>query len=240
MATIIPAVLPKNYEDLKNHIALVRGVSSMVQIDICDGIFVKNITWPFLVRAEESESFLENSLDEHFKRIMNEEEGMPFWEDIDFELDLMVVDAVENFDIYTKLGPKRIIFHIEAVGDLDNFKNFLEGIDNYIRDSIEIGLAINTTSNIESIFSLISFVDFVQVMGVEHVGFQGEDFDDKCIDHIKTLRGKFPELEISVDGAVSMDTAPLLTQAGATRLVVGSAIFNSNDIIGTIEELKQM
>jgi ribulose-phosphate 3-epimerase len=240
MATIIPAVLPKNYEDLKNHIALVRGVSSMVQIDICDGIFVKNITWPFLVRAEETESFLENSLDEHFKRILNEEEGMPFWEDIDFELDLMVVDAVENFDIYTKLGPKRIIFHIEAVGDLDNFKNFLEGIDNYIRDSIEIGLAINTTSNIESIFSLISFVDFVQVMGIEHVGFQGEDFDDKCIDHIKTLREKFPELEISVDGAVGMNTAPLLTQAGATRLVVGSAIFNSNDIIGTIEELKQM
>ena len=48
MTEIIPAILPKNYEDLKNEIALVRGVVPLVQVDICDGIFVKNKTWPFL------------------------------------------------------------------------------------------------------------------------------------------------------------------------------------------------
>ena len=37
MIEIIPAILPKNYEDLKDKIALVRGVVPLVQIDICDG-----------------------------------------------------------------------------------------------------------------------------------------------------------------------------------------------------------
>ncbi|KKP76359.1 MAG: hypothetical protein UR72_C0002G0005 [Parcubacteria group bacterium GW2011_GWC1_35_21] len=125
MIEIIPAILPKNYEDLKNKIALVRGIVPVVQIDICDGIFVPSKTWPFSTGGAE---------DYNFHRILNEEEGMPFWEDIDFEFDLMVVDAVKNFDLYTKLGAKNIIFHLEAVGDLKEFKNFLEGIDMYIRE----------------------------------------------------------------------------------------------------------
>ena len=96
MADIIPAILPKNYEDLKNKIALVRGVVPIVQVDICDGIFVKTATWPFSSRAKSRNEveFLNNDLDEHFRRILNEEEGLPFWEDIDFELDLMVANAV--------------------------------------------------------------------------------------------------------------------------------------------------
>ena len=49
---------------------------------------------------------------------------MPFWQDVDYELDLMVSDAVQNFDLYSKLSPKRIIFHIEAVGDLEEFKKY--------------------------------------------------------------------------------------------------------------------
>jgi ribulose-phosphate 3-epimerase len=239
MVEIIPAVLPKNYEDLKNKVALVRGIVSIVQVDICDGIFVRNITWPFLSKGDE-ESFLENSLDEHFRRILNEEEGMPFWEDIDFELDLMVANAVENFDIYTKLGPKRIIFHLEAVGNLEEFHHFLEGIDLYIRDIIQIGVAISPNLPVEQIFPLINNVDFVQVMGIDREGMQGEDFDEHCLEQIKNLKEKFPDLIISVDGGVNFKTAPLLLSAGADRLVIGSAIFNTDDIINTVEKFRNL
>src|SRR4051812_21204554 len=103
MAEIVPAILEKNYEGLKNKISLVRGVVPIAQVDICDGVFAPNITWPFLSAGEGvGEEFLQNDFDEHFRRILNEDEGMPFWEDIDFELDLMVVNAVENFDTYLK------------------------------------------------------------------------------------------------------------------------------------------
>lgn len=239
MIDIVPAVLSKNYEDLKNKIALVRGVAPIVQVDFCDGVFVKSLTWPFLGRADE-ESFLDNSFDEHFHRILNEEEGMPFWEDIDFELDLMVMNAVENFDIYTKLGPKRIVFHLEAVGDTEEFQHFLEGIDNYVRDVMQIGVAISPNTPIQNIYPIVPVVDFVQVMGIDHEGIQGEEFDPKCLEHIKNLKEKFPDIVICVDGGVNFETAPEIIDAGAERLVIGSAIFNTDDIISTIEEFRTL
>ncbi len=239
MTEIIPAILPKNYEDLKNKIALVRGVSTMAQIDICDGVFVKSLTWPFNAPDRE-EGITSQNLDYHFLNILNEQEGMPFWEDLEFELDLMVSDAVENFDIYTKLGPRSIIFHIEAVGDLDSFKDFLEGIDMYIRDSIKIGVAINPSTPVENIFPMIDNIDFVQCMGIDKIGYQGEPFAEESIDHIKTLKERFPDLVISVDGGVNLETGARLVDAGADRLVAGSAIFNTDDIIGAIENFRSL
>ena len=233
MIDIIPAILPKNYEDLKNKVALVRGIVPVVQIDICDGIFVKTVSWPFLSRGNSRD-------DEHFNNIINEKEGMPFWEDIDFELDLMVADAIENFDIYTKLGPKRIIFHLEAVGDLNEFEDFIEGMDVYIRDAIEIGIAIDIKTPVEKIFPLVNHVDFVQTMGIAEIGFQGQEFDEKVLEQIKTLKEKYSDLIISVDGGVNFDTAQELGDAGVDRLVVGSTIFKSEDIRETINELENV
>ncbi len=239
MAEILPAILPKNYDDLKNKISLMHGIVDFVQIDLCDGIFVKSTTWPFLGKANNTE-FLDNDLDLHFRRIVNEEEGMPCWDSLDFELDLMVHDAVQNFDIYTKLGPKRVIFHMGAVGDIEEFKNFLEGIDSYIKDAIQIGVAVNPRERVEEVFPLVPFVDCVQVMGIDYEGAQGEDFDPKCLDQIKKLKEKFPGIIISVDGSVNFETAQSLIDAGADRLIIGSAIFNSEDVIDAIERFRSL
>ncbi len=228
---IIPAILVKDYEEMKNKIALVRGMVPVVQIDICDGIFVPSKTWPFATGGAN---------DIYFQKILQEEIGMPFWEELDFELDLLVSDAVENFDIYTKLGPKKIIFHLEAVGDKIEFKDFIEGLDSYVRDSIQIGVSINPTTPVEEIFPFVNIVDFVQLMGIDVIGFQNQEFDSKVLEHIKTLKEKYPDLKVSVDGGVNKNTAPLLREAGADAIVSGSAIFNSGDIIGTIEEFQNL
>ena len=239
MIEIIPAVLPKNYEDLKNKIAMVRGIVPVVQVDICDGVFTKSMTWPFEA-PDKDKGIASAALDRHFEGILNEEEGMPFWEDVDFELDLMVHDAVENFDIYTKLGPKRIFFHLEAVGDLTEFKEFLQGIDVYTRDMIEIGVALNPSTPLEDLYPLVNDVDCVQFMGSDEIGYQGIELDERVPERIKELREKYPDLPISVDIGVNRATAPKLAEAGVTKLVAGSAIFNSGDIIGTIEDFRNL
>ena len=231
MVEIIPAILPKNYEDLKDKISLVRGFTPYVQIDICDGIFVQNKTWPFTSG---------NDLDTHFRKILNEEEGLPFWEDIEFELDLMTIDAVENFDIYTKLGISRIVFHLLKNQKIEEFRDFLEGIDTYLKDNIEIGVALELNQDVPNIFPLINCVDFVQIMGIEKIGFQGQDFSKKCIEYIKILKERFPDLIISIDGGVDLETASLLVHEGVDRLVIGSAIFNKEDVLGTIEEFRNL
>jgi len=238
MTEIIPAILSKNYDDLKNKISLVRKIVPIVQVDICDGIFAPNLTWPF--QGTGSEGISNASLDAHFVKILSEEEGMPFWEDIDFELDLMVHDAVQNFDIYTKLSPKRIFFHLEAVGDLRDFKDFLEGIDVYVRDSIQIGVAIKPSTPLEQIFSIANNIDCVQFMGNDKISFGGVSLDERVYAKVRELREKYFDMPISVDIGVNENTAPLLVEAGATRLVAGSAIYNADDIIDTIEKFQNL
>ncbi len=237
MIEIIPAIMPQNYEDLKNKLASVRGLVNTVQIDLMDGRFTRGITWPFSKHDAEEGVF---SSDPYFLSIMNEREGLPFWEDVDFELDLMVKNAADNLDFFFRLGPKRLVFHIEAEENAQELLEFIEGIDLYIRDNIEIGVAINPTTPIENIFPLLNVIDFVQCMGIENIGFQGEPFDERVFDHIKRLRSEHEGIIISVDGGVNFDTAPRLMDAGVDRLVIGSAIFRSGNIHGAIEELKNL
>jgi ribulose-phosphate 3-epimerase len=230
MATeIIPAILAKDFQELRERIARVTSVATTVQIDMCDGKFVDSVSWPMNPHDEATT-----------EAILNEEEGLPFWDSLDFEFDLMVLNAHEQFEFFVRLGARRIIFHIEAERDTTKFKEFLEGLDMYTRENVQIGIALNTTTSIDAIKPVISHVDFVQCMGIEHIGHQGEPFDDRVLSQIASLRELYPELIISVDGSVTLDTAPKLVEAGANRLVVGSFLMNSYDIRETIRELENL
>jgi ribulose-phosphate 3-epimerase len=228
MTEVIPAVLAKDINDLRQKIANVVNVSHIVQIDMCDGKFVSSSSWPMQRGDMESTTI-----------ILDEEEGMPYWENLDFEFDLMVKDAIKQFDFFVRLGAKRIIFHLEAE-DEKELKDFIDSIDLYTRENLDIGIAINTTTPIEKLFPFINSIDFVQCMGIEHIGFQGEAFDTRVLSQIKELKNKYPDLIISVDGSVNEDTAPLLVEAGASRLVVGSALMRSFDVKETIKELENL
>ncbi|MFA6520621.1 MAG: hypothetical protein WCT44_03385 [Candidatus Paceibacterota bacterium] len=232
MTEIIASVLPfRTYEELKNKIASLRGVVSTIQIDLCDGVYVPSQTWPFTSGGFD---------DYDFQKIMNEEQGVPFWEEFDFELDLMVADAVENFDIYMKLGAKRMIFHLEAMPNLEDFRNFLEGIDLYIRDNIEFGIAFKPSTPLDNIYPLVPFVDFVQCMGNDKIGVSGISLDEKTYGVVESIREKYSDLPIEVDIGITEQTAPLLVEAGATKLVTGSVLFNSYDKIGFVERFRNL
>lgn len=232
MIEVIASVLPfRTYEELKNKIGSLRGIVSTIQIDFCDGVFAPNQTWPFTTGGFD---------DYDFRKIIQEEQGLPFWDEFDFEFDLMVANAVENFDIYMKLGPKRMIFHLEAMGNLEDFRNFLEGIDLYTRDNVQIGLAFKPSMLLENVFPLIAFVDFIQCMGNDKISVSGTSLDEKIYDKIKLLRKKYPELPIEIDIGVNEQTAPLLVEAGATKLVTGSALSGSYDKMELVERFQNL
>ncbi|MCE9548815.1 hypothetical protein K8Q98_00205 [Candidatus Nomurabacteria bacterium] len=231
MRSITPAILEKKISEIKNKLTTLSGRVKCVHLDIEDGIFVPNQTWPFASGGFE---------DADFQRIMNEEEGLPFWQEFDFELDLMVMNAVEDFDIYMKLGPKRIIFHLGAQKNIEDFKHFLEGLDMYIRDSVEIGLAFKPSDDLAVVSDLANKVDFLHVMGSDKVGFQGESFSEKALENIKFLRKNLPGVVMSVDIGINMEDAQMILDAGADRLVIGSSIWKSEDPIGALEYFQSL
>lgn len=228
MTEITPAILVSDSSELDEKLSKFVNITNLVQIDICDGKFVPVISWPMGARDQHS-----------IQSILEEDEGLPYWNSLDFEFDLMVLNAHKQFDFFARLGAKRIVFHLEAEAE-ESFKEFLESLDPYFKDNIEIGIAINTTTDICRLDPFINYVDFVQFMGIKRIGFQGEPFDERVLDQIKELRLKYPEIKISVDGSVNENTAPLLVLAGVDRLVIGSALLQSFDIRETLRKFESL
>lgn len=219
---IIPAILPRDWKEIEEKAALVSGLAPKVQIDICDGKYVPSVTWPYKKR------------DENYDAILREEKGMPEWESIDYEFDLMIKDPVEN-DIrnWLSAGAARIVLHADSSPDLMPCMNVTHGL-------AEIGLALNIQTPIEVIEKYKEKISYVQLMGITKVGFQGQAFDQRVLIKIKEIKARYPEMIVQIDGGVSFATADQLSEAGADRLVVGSALFESDNVVDTYRKLERI
>lgn len=219
---IIPAILPKDFNEIEEKIALVTGLAPTVQIDICDGKFVPNTTWPYKKR------------DENFEAIVREDEGMPSWEDIDYEFDLMVKDPTpDEARQWLSAGAKRIVLHAESSLDLMPVIAVLDGL-------CEVGLALNIQTPLDIIEKYKNKISYIQFMGITKVGFQGQAFDPRVLEKIKKSKEMYPDLPVQIDGGVSLATAVELADAGADRLVAGSVLFGSDNIVDTYRKLGKL
>lgn len=218
---IIPAILVNDFEALSDDIELVRGFAKTVQIDVCDGQFVPNATWPY------------RKHDDNFENIVNEAEGMPGWQDLNFEIDLMANNPDDKVENWVQAGASRIILHAEVKGDLAGAVKSLEG-------RVEVGLALNQETPVEAITPYRESIQFVQLMGIDRIGFQHQPFDEKVIGKIREVRLKYPGLPVSIDGGVSLENAQTLMSAGADRLVVGSAIFSAENPVDALEAFRHI
>jgi ribulose-phosphate 3-epimerase len=221
---LIPACMPKDFEEIRETTPLVLEKVKTIQLDLMDGKYVPEKTWPFFHKKD---YLLED--------MKQGREGFPFWDKINYELDLMVERPELNIDTWLSLGASRVIFHYASVHDWDVIKN----INSVVRDFTEIGLAITIHDNLEDIFPLIEekAIDFVQIMGIARIGFQGEHFDERSLDIIRILKEKYPDLILSIDGGVSENTISLLRDAGVDRFVSGSGVFGHGIAEENIEYL---
>jgi ribulose-phosphate 3-epimerase len=217
---IIPAILPKNFKELEEKTEAINGIASLVQVDICDGKYVPTITWPYWKQ------------DPDFEAILKEERGMPFWETVNYEFDLMIENPTEDdARKWLSAGAERMVLHLGSSKDLNPVIDVLNGL-------VEVGIAVSSADNIEDLAKYINKIQFVQIMGIRKPGFQGSRFENATFDIIKKVKELYPDITIQIDGGVSMDNAEELKNAGVARLVAGSAIFNSDDIVDSLEQFR--
>ncbi len=223
MADIIPAILSTSWRTIHDDLDMVAGRVHTVQIDICDGVYVHSKTWPYVT----------GTADINFDALLNQEVGLPHWEELDFQFDLMVKDVLKKMPDFVSIGASSIVVHRGSISDeeLDNLLNEYGSHTPTMSDfGIRIGLAYPPEKDIAlDIAQYRNRIDFVQVMGIEKIGFQGQPLSPKAIEAVREVRSRFPDLEISVDGGVTTEGARALIDAGADALVVGSAIFGEHD-----------
>jgi len=207
---IIPAIIPRTLHDMEEKLSSLRGAAQTIQIDITDGVFAGKPSWP-------------HGDEEEFKRMMEETDGLPFWQDFSFEVDLMIERADKKVEDFLRVGFSRAVFHFGAVDDMHKALSVVHNYD------AEAGIALLPSESPELLAEYKGEFDFVQVMGIGKIGFQGATFDERALHTIRAVREMFPDIMISVDGGVSERTATALKEAGADRLVAGSAIFHTDD-----------
>lgn len=209
---VVPAIIPRNKELMLEEIKKVSGFAKLIQIDISDGEFTPFKTWPF------------NGQDvDYFAKLKTEEEGLPLWDDIEYEFHLMVQDPEEYIEGFIHAGASGIIVQVEAINNFQKIKDLCK------ENEVSLGLAIKPKTDLDKLTKYIDEIDFVQVMGSDLLGKHGVKLEEKAVEKIKELQKLYPEKTISVDIGVGESTEDELVNAGADKLVSGSYILDSEN-----------
>ena len=233
MHLIVPAVLPSSREDFDEKLELLTHIPSVsrIQIDVVDSHFATPISWPYSAPRE-----LQNRVERG--------EMLPFLNRLSYEIDLMCVDAEQAADAWLALGATRLTFHAEGISNLSNFfasmrRRYGSG-DGFAPGLISFGLAVNVANDLVLVESCLSEIEYVQFMGIAHIGKQGQSFDRRTLERVRTFHSLHPEFPIQVDGGVSLDNAQQLIASGVSDLIVGSAILRATNPSATFLAFKEL
>jgi len=229
---IIPALLPEDFAHLEEEIHLVEKAiktsAGFVQIDVVDGKFAPTKTWPYNKKDQEK-----------WNLIKSQKNGLPAWENVDFEIDLMLENQLEEAKNWISAGAKRLIFHIE--GFTDELNSTMDEILKLKTDfAIEIVLSLNPSTDEGLLDPYLEKIDGVQFMGNDKIGYHGVKLDESILPKIKKLRQKMPNLPIGIDIGVKEETIGLLAKAGVTRFSSGSAILGAENPKEAIQDFLEI
>lgn len=213
---IVPEILSHSFEEVTTNLSRLDGLSTLVQIDLCDGIFGREKSW-----------------------LPEGNEKLP--SDFFYEFDLMIDDWRTYLPRCVALGAKRIVAHVDTFRskDMEEFIGMING------HSIELGISVSNDKTVDFHADKVRQAReiyphvFIQIMGVKKVGEQGQFFDEDTIERIKYLKSQFGDLAIQVDGGLKPDTLKRVGQAGMETAIVGSYIFGHEDATSALENLNK-
>jgi len=95
---------------------------------------------------------------------------------------------------------------------------------------MRVGVGVKPGTSVDTVLEWVdsSLVDMVLIMTVEP-GFGGQKFMVDMMSKVRTLREKYPRLDIEVDGGVGPGTIDQCASAGANMIVSGTAVVKSED-----------
>ncbi len=221
MAEIIPSIIGKNFTEVASKMAQINDLVKWIHFDVVDGKFAKPASWP--ARHSYASGVAGGAIDDI----------ATIGSKVKIEAHLMIEAPEEVLPLWLEVAD-RVIVHYEAT---HNLTEILDVIGLRVN---EAGVALLMSTDLDVLTPHIEKIDVVQLMTIDEIGEYGHSFSSRALERIRALRSKFPNVKISVDGGINIETGKQAIEAGADQLVVGSAIWEASDLAKVIEEFKKL
>ncbi|MBW8325065.1 MAG: ribulose-phosphate 3-epimerase [Prolixibacteraceae bacterium] len=215
MRLVAPSILAANFNRLGDDIEMInRSEADFVHCDVMDGVFVPNISFGIpVVQAVKSVS--KKPLDVH----------------------LMIVNPEKYIEDFYRAGASILTVHYEACPHLHRVIQQIKGC------GIKASVCLNPHTPVALLEDIIEELDMVLLMSV-NPGFGGQKFIENTYRKATQLKElivkRNAQTLIEVDGGVNFEIGQRLYSYGVDILVAGSFVFNSENPVETIANLKQL
>ena len=180
---------------IKNRLEFIKKINDYdidyIHIDVMDNTFTNNVVYS-IEEINEINKISNKKLDIH----------------------LMVNDPIKYINNFNNMNIEYIIFHVEIDKDINNLINTVHGM------GYKCGLAINPNTNIDVLEQYINNIDLILVMSVMP-GYGGQLFINSIYNKLESLRNKYKNITISVDGGINQDNIYKLSSL-VDMVVIGS------------------
>ena len=202
------SILSADFSRLGEQVREAEGAGAdMIHIDVMDGHFVPNITvGPMVVHAVRSVT------------------------DLPLHVHLMIEEPERYIDEFVRAGADLVTVHVETCPHLHRT------IQQIREAGARPAVTLNPATPLGAIEEVLDQVDAVLVMTVDP-GFGGQELIPSTLRKVRRLRKLLDQRGLSclieVDGGVNASNIAQIAAAGADVLVMGAAIFASEEGIQT-------